>query len=98
VVAERLRYPPDTALTLGRAVCSASARTKARRLGIMDDAHQTADRNVAAAALKPGVQTVRLLGRDIPVLPAGDGTLRAEDGGKAASAKSVLSAAVRNRA
>ena len=98
VVAERLRYPPDTALTLGRAVCSASARTKARRLGIMDDAQQTADRNVAAAALKPGVQTVRLLGRDIPVLPAGDGTLRAEDGGKAASAKSVLSAAVRNRA
>jgi hypothetical protein len=32
-----------------------------------------------------------LLGRDIPVLAAKDGTLRAEDGGKPASAKSVQS-------
>ncbi len=29
------------------------------------------------------------MGREIPVLPADDGTLRAEDGGKPASAKSV---------
>jgi hypothetical protein len=91
VVAEHLGYPPDTALTLGRAVCSASARTKVRHLGIMDEAQQAAERNVAAAALKPRVQTVRLLGRDIPVLPAADGPLRAEDGGKPASAKSVQS-------
>jgi hypothetical protein len=30
-----------------------------------------------------------LLGRDVPVLPADDGSLRAEDGGKPASARSV---------
>jgi hypothetical protein len=42
-----------------------------------------------AAELKPGRQTVRLLGRDIPVLAADDGTLRAEDEGKPASATSV---------
>jgi hypothetical protein len=43
------------------------------------------------AALKPRRQTVRLLGRDIPVLPAPDGTLRAEDNDKPASERSVQS-------
>ena len=42
-----------------------------------------------AAELQPRRQTVRLLGRDIPVLAAGDGTLRADDDGKPASSKSV---------
>ncbi len=37
VVAERLGYPLDTPLTLGRAVCGSSARAKARRLGIADE-------------------------------------------------------------
>jgi hypothetical protein len=41
--------------------------------------------------LKPRRQTVHLLGRDIPVLAADDGTLRAADGAKPASAKSVQS-------
>jgi hypothetical protein len=41
--------------------------------------------------LKPRRQTVRLLGRDIPVLATPDGTLRAEDDGKPASARSVQS-------
>jgi len=89
VVAERLGYPPETALTLGRAVCSASARTKARRLGMMNDAQKAVGRRAAAAGLKPGVQIVRLLGREVPVLAAADGTLRADDNGKPASAKSV---------
>ncbi len=33
VVAERLGHPPDTALTLGRAVAGAAARVKARNIG-----------------------------------------------------------------
>jgi hypothetical protein len=37
VVAERLGYPPETALTLGRFVAGSSARAKARRLGISDE-------------------------------------------------------------
>lgn len=89
VVAERLGYPIDTALTLGRFVAGSSARAKARRLGIMDQADEAAERNAAAAGLKPSVQTVQLLGRDIPVLAADDGTLRTDDGGKPASARSV---------
>ncbi len=88
-VAERLGHPPDTALTLGRFVAGSSARAKARRLGIMDEALDAAERHAHAAALKPHRQTVRLLGRDIPVLVGGDGALRAEDDGKPASARSV---------
>ena len=57
----------------------------------MDEAQEAAERNATAAALKPRVQTARLLGRDIPVLAADDGTLRTDDGGKPASAQSVQS-------
>jgi len=89
VVAERLGHLPETALTLGRFVAGSSARAKARRLGISDDKQDTDERNARAAELKPAKQVVRLLGRDIPVLVGDDGTLRAEDDGKPASAKSV---------
>ena len=89
VVAERLGHPPDTALTLGRFVAGSSARTKARRLGISDEKQDAEERHARAAELNPQRQTFRLLGRDIPVIPADDGTLRADDGGKPASAKGV---------
>jgi hypothetical protein len=91
VVAERLGYPPETALTLGRFVAGSSARAKARRLGIIEETQEAEERRARAAELKPRRQTVHLLGRDIPVLPADDGTLRAEDGGKPASPRSVQS-------
>ena len=95
IVAERLGHPPDTALTLGRFVAGSSARAKARRLGISDEKQDAEERHTRAAELKPRRQTVRLLGRDIPVLAADDGTLRADDDGKPASANSVQSYIVR---
>jgi hypothetical protein len=70
-------------------VAGSSARIKVRRLGITDEAQEAEERNAQAAGLNPDVQTVRLLGRDIPVLPAADGTLRAADGGKSTSARRV---------
>jgi hypothetical protein len=91
VVAERLGYPPETALTLGRFVAGSSARAKARRLGLSDEKQDAEERHARAAESKPRRQTVHLLGRDIPVLAAGDGTLRADDDGKPASDKSVQS-------
>ena len=45
--------------------------------------------------MKPKQQTVRLLGRDIPVVAAADGQRRAEDDGKPASPKSVQGYIVR---
>jgi len=72
-------------------VAGSSARAKARRIGIIDEKQEAEERHARAAELKPRRQTIRLLGRDVPVIPADDGTLRAEDDGKAASAKSVQS-------
>jgi hypothetical protein len=91
VVAERLGHPPKAPLTLGRFVAGSSACAKARRLGINDEKQDAEECHTLAAKLKPKRQAVHLLCRDIPVLAADDGTLRAEDGGKQASAKRVQS-------
>jgi hypothetical protein len=66
VVAERLGYPPETALTLGRFVAGSSARAKARRLGISNEKQDVEERHSRAAELKPRRQTVRLLGLKAP--------------------------------
>jgi hypothetical protein len=60
-------------------------------VGISDEKQDAEECHARAAELKPKRQTVHLLGRDIPVLAADDGTLRAEDDGKPASGKSVQS-------
>ena len=95
IVAEQLGHPPDTALTLGRFVAGSSARAKARSLGIADETQDAAERRERATAPAPQRQVVRLLGRDVPVLPADDGTLRADENGKPASARSVRSYIIR---
>ena len=95
IVAERLGHLPDTALTLGRFVAGSSARAKARSLGIADESQEAAEQREQAAAIKAQRQMVRLLGRDVPVLPADDGTMRADDKGKPASARGVRSYVMR---
>ena len=82
VVAERLGYPPETGLPLGRFAAGSSARAKARRLGVSDEKQDAEERHARAAELKPRRQTARLLGRDIPLLAADDDTLHADDDGK----------------
>ena len=91
VVAERLGHPPEAALALGRFVAGSSARAKARSLGLAEDGRDAEERRVRAADVKPRRETVRLLGRDVPVTHANDGTLQVDEGGKPASAKSVRS-------
>ena len=81
VVAERLGYGPDTAITLGRAVAGSSARVKARAIGLADGTQEgTGLHEVAKEAVRQAapVKTVRLLGRDVPVIAGKDG-LRALD-------------------
>jgi hypothetical protein len=89
VVAERMGHDPDTALTVDRFVAGSSARAKARRLGIIDERNVAEERHAQAAALKPHRQSIHPLGRDIPVLTAADGTLRAEDDGRPVFTRSV---------
>jgi hypothetical protein len=69
IVAERLGHDEDAAMTLGRAVAGASARVKARSIGL-EERRDDADRLVARGQDAPGqvARTVRLLGRDVPVV------------------------------
>jgi len=82
VVAEALGHPPDTALTLGRYVAGSSARIKARSIGMVDEAMEASERLAQAEALRPAVEFIILLGREIPVLRHEDGTHRANEKGK----------------
>jgi hypothetical protein len=72
VVAERLGHPPDTALSLASAVAGTAARAKARRLGI-------AEEQPGKAGPATPRRTLPLLGREIAVAAAADGTLLATD-------------------
>lgn len=86
VVAERLGHPPDTALSLASAVAGTAARAKARRLGIAEG-HDPQDQPAAPRAKG---KAVPLLGREVALTEAEDGTLRAaEADGRPAAADPV---------
>jgi hypothetical protein len=88
IVAERLGHPPETALSLASAVAGTAARAKARRLGI-DEEPKAAQEGEDGHRPTPR-QTVRLLGREVPVTRGEDGVLLAAEGdGKAASPAGV---------
>jgi len=79
VVAERLGHPVDTAFSLASHVAGTAAQAKARRLGIAEE-HGKGAEHGGDAAPHPR-ETVRLLGRDVPVAHGGDGAVLADDGG-----------------
>jgi hypothetical protein len=88
VVAERLGHPPETALSLGKAVAGTAARAKARRPGIAEESDQVKERHDASPARKP--DTAELLGRKIRLTHDKDGVVLADDGsGKPTPAKPV---------
>lgn len=92
VVAERLGHSPETALTLGRAVAGLNAQSKGQRLGIFEPQEAPSAREGEAEkekrTTKTEPKTVRLMGRQVPVLETDNG-LRAEENGKAMSPASV---------
>jgi hypothetical protein len=88
VVAERLGHPPETALSLAKAVAGTAARAKAKRLGIAEESDKAKDRGDATPA-KPK-DTAQLLGRKIRLTHDKDGVVLADDGnGDPAPAKPV---------
>jgi hypothetical protein len=91
VVAEALGHPEDTALTLGSAVAGTAARAKARRLGLAEEEREAepAEQRRRERAAPP--RTVRLLGREIEVVPDKGGHLVAARDGRAQSAGAVRS-------
>ena len=65
MVAERLGYDRESALTLGKAVAGLNAQAKGQRLGIYEKPEGDAAKPRKAAPVK--ADTVHLLGREIPV-------------------------------
>jgi hypothetical protein len=73
VVAERLGYDRDAALTLGQAVAGLNAQSKGRRLGIIEESTDH-DRKRDQRARKPAkLSVVPLLGRQVPVVTTAQG-------------------------
>jgi hypothetical protein len=88
VVAERLGYSRETALTLGKTVAGLNAQSKGRRLGIYEEQREGDEAAREQAEEKEKPQTVNLLGRAVPVEETKEG-LRALADGKPVSPGSV---------
>jgi hypothetical protein len=96
VVAERLGYDEETALTLGKAVAGLNAQSKGRRLGIYEEKSEEEKEKEAKLALskaegmKKPVKTefIEILGRGVPAVKTPRG-LRAAIQGEAIHAGSV---------
>ena len=73
VVAERLGFERDEALTLGKAVAGLTAQSKGQRLGIFTPSPAEVRRKRAEKARAAGVFEVALLGRAVPVLHTDQG-------------------------
>jgi hypothetical protein len=88
VVAERLGQSSDTALTLGKVLAGMNAQSKGQRLGIYEPSEGKPNKERDAEQKPQKQQTVRLLGRQVPVVETDQG-LRAEEKGKAVDPKAV---------
>ena len=88
VVAERLGYNKNEALTLGKAVAGLNAQSKGRRLGIYEE-KKDEDKEKQAKEEKTGkLELIELLGRGVPAVKTPQG-LRAAIKGKQIEAESV---------
>ena len=88
VVAERLGYDEETALTLGKAVAGLNAQSKGKKLGIYEEKteEETKEDKRKEKTAKP--EFIELLGRGIPAVKTPNG-LRAAEKGKPIHAESV---------
>jgi hypothetical protein len=87
VVAERLGYGEETALTLGKAVAGLNAQSKGKKLGIYEE--KSEEEKEKEAKKKPTqTEFIEILGRDVPAIETEKG-LRAAEKGKPIHAESV---------
>ena len=89
VVAERLGFDRDEALTLGKAVAGLTAQSKGQRLGIFTPSPEAVRRQRAEMAKRAGVFSVALLGRAVPVLHTDEGLRAAGKDQKPVTPESV---------
>ncbi len=88
VVAERLGYDEETALTLGKAVAGLNAQSKGRRLGIYEE-KTTEERDDEKKKEKPAqLEFIEIVGRGVPAVKTPQG-LRAAIKGEQIDPQSV---------
>jgi hypothetical protein len=81
VVAERLGYDKETALTLGKAVAGLNAQSKGRKLGIYEEKSDEEKETESRREKKPGeMEFIEILGRGVPALKTPNGLRAAIDG------------------
>src|SRR5215510_3716381 len=86
VVAERLGYDEETALTLGKAVAGLNAQSKGRRLGIYEE--KSEEEKKEGKRKEEPIAFIELLGRGIPIIKTSKG-LRAAIKGEEIDPQSV---------
>lgn len=80
VVAKRLGYDEETALTLGKAVAGLNAQSKGRRLGIYEEKSETEEKKKAKREKAAKPEIIEILGRGVPVVKTPKGLRAAIDG------------------
>jgi hypothetical protein len=88
VVAERLGYDEETALTLGKAVAGLNAQSKGKKLGIYEEKSEEEKKEDKKKGKAAKPEFIELLGRDVPAVKTARG-LRAAIKGEAIHAGSV---------
>jgi len=88
VVARRLGYDEDEALTLGKAVAGLTAQAKGRRLGIYEPSPAEEQEKTAAERERLGAERLEFMGRLVPCLRTEKG-LRALEGTTPSDPESV---------
>ena len=88
VVAERLGYDEETALTLGKAVAGLNAQSKGKKLGIYDEKSEDEKKEDKKKERAAKPDFIELLGRGIPAVKTSKG-LRAAIKGEPIHAESV---------
>ncbi len=88
VVAERLGYDEETALTLGKAVAGLNAQSKGRKLGIYEEKTEEEKKKEKEEKKEKPVEFIEILGRGVPAVKTPRG-LRAAANGEPIHAGSV---------
>ena len=88
IVAERIGYKKDEALTFGKAVAGLNAQSKGRRLGIYEEKSEEEKEKEAKKEKPVKTEIIEILGRGVPAVKTPQG-LRAAIKGEEIDAESV---------
>ena len=88
IVAERIGYKKDEALTFGKAVAGLNAQSKGRRLGIYEEKSEEEKEKEAKKEKPVKTEIIAILGRGVPAVKTPQG-LRAAIKGEEIDAESV---------